>query len=153
MLLLVCAVNLVLSFSKVNQPIGNATQGCVLRQPIYGWPGAWENLGTCLECFSPLVWDFVPERVWNPVEVANHMKKGCLAHTKEMQILALCCDIAYTYRACVLHPQRGKRVSASEDIQMNTMVKPETQVLTTTVSPVVKKKQWKQRLTWLVRQE
>ncbi|KAK4807234.1 hypothetical protein QYF61_024354 [Mycteria americana] len=100
-----------------------------------------------------MVWDFTPKQAWNPVEVAHHWNEGCLAYTKETQLLALCWGLAYMYRACVQQPQRDKRVSEPEDIQTDTVAKPETQPLTITVTPVVNKKQWKQRSTWLVREE
>lgn len=51
-----------------------------------------------------------------------------------MQFLALCGDMTYTYQDCVLHPQTDKRVSGSEDMQITTEAKPETQASTTTVS-------------------
>lgn len=41
MFILVCAVNLVLSF--LNQIVGNATQRCAPRNAISGWQGVWEN--------------------------------------------------------------------------------------------------------------
>ena len=69
----------------------------------------------------------------------------------ETQLLALCWGLAYAYRATVQHPQGGERVSGSEDIQTDTVAKPETQP--STVAPIVKKKQWKGKSTQLVREE
>ncbi|KAK4806757.1 hypothetical protein QYF61_005553 [Mycteria americana] len=97
-----------------------------------------------------MVWDFTPQQAWNPVEVAEHLKKGCLAFTKEIQLLALCWGQAYAYRACVCV---GKRVSGSEALQTESVAKPETQTSTITVAPIFKKKQWKCKSTWLVRDE
>lgn len=54
MFLFLYTMNLVLLFPKVNQPLGNVSQGCALRQPICGWQGVWENLGRCLESLLPL---------------------------------------------------------------------------------------------------
>lgn len=98
MLILMCVVNLILAFYKVNQLVENATQGCALSQLSHGWQGAWKNLGRYLEQFSPLtVWDFTPEQACNAVEVTQHLTKECLAYAKETQILALCWVLAYVY--------------------------------------------------------
>lgn len=44
----------------------------------------WENLGRCLEPFSPqMAWDFLPEQACNPAEMADHLKGGCLVSAKE----------------------------------------------------------------------
>ena len=108
-----------------------------------------ENLGKCLEWFSPpMVWDFTPKQAQNPVEVADHLKKGCLVYTRETQILAMYWGPAYIYQASVQHPQGSKRVSGSK-----TVAKPETQPSTITVAPVVKKKQWKRKSAQLEREE
>lgn len=75
-------------FLKVNQLVGNATQGCVLNSLNHRWQGAWENLGRHLEQFSPpTVWDITPEQAGNSLEVTQHLTKGCLAYVKETKLV------------------------------------------------------------------
>ena len=42
------AVNLILPSRKGSQVVGDATWESALRQPIPGWQGVWENLGSVL---------------------------------------------------------------------------------------------------------
>lgn len=34
-----------------------------------------------------MAWEFTPEQAWKPVEIADHLKEGCLAYTKDRQRL------------------------------------------------------------------
>lgn len=34
-----------------------------------------------------MAWEFTPEQAWKPVEMADHLKEGCLAYTKDRQRL------------------------------------------------------------------
>lgn len=44
------------------------------------WQGLWEDLGRCLAQLSPpIACDFIPEQAYKPVELAHHLKEGCLA--------------------------------------------------------------------------
>lgn len=118
-----------LGVSSGNHLAGNGRQECALRQLAPGWHGVWENLGRCLEPFSPpMAWEFLPEQAYNPSEMADHLKEGCLVAVKKREwLLVLCWDPAYTYQACVQHRPRSWRVPGSEVIQMDTVAKPETQ--------------------------
>lgn len=90
---------------------------------------AWENLGRCLEWFSPpTAWEFLPEEACNPAEMTDHLKEGCpVSAEKRERLLGLCWDLADAYQACVQQPQRSWRVPGSEGVQTDTVAKPETQ--------------------------
>lgn len=91
MLVLVRTMNLILDFPEVKQrhtgmcpEVGNAMQGHALRQLSHGQQSVGQNLGKCLEWFSPpMIWDFTPKQAQTPVKAADHLKKGCLVYTKE----------------------------------------------------------------------
>lgn len=63
--------------------VGGENERCVPEQAIPEWEGVWEGLGRCLQWFSPAaVWQFTPEELWRPAEVAENLKASCLIYTE-----------------------------------------------------------------------
>lgn len=79
------------------------------------WAGAYSHFHLLM------AWDFLPEQAYNPAEMEDHPKEGCLVYVKKRErFLVLCWD-----QACVQRSQRSWSVTGSEGIQMDTGAKPE----------------------------
>ncbi|GAB0209721.1 hypothetical protein GRJ2_003437800 [Grus japonensis] len=152
--------NLILSWCKRRQLLGEAILKCALRRPVLGWQGVWKDLGRFLGRLSPpIAWDFTPEQASNPSKLTYHLIEGCLAYPNEnQQLLALYWGLACAYRATVQYSQRTVVEEGTQTAAEDTVAEIGTQTITTTViAPVVKKNQWTRRSTGpyhrLVREE
>ena len=153
--------NMISSWCKRRQLLGEAILKCALRRPVPGWQGVWKDLGRFLGRLSPpIAWDFTPEQASNPGKLMHHLIEGCLAYPNEnQQLLALYWGLACAYRATVQYSQRITVEAGTQTASENAMVEIGTQTTTTTtvIAPVVKKKQWTRRTTGpyprLVREE
>lgn len=161
-----------MAFCKVNQPLRNDTQECALGQPVPQVQSLRENLGRCLEQFSPpMVWDFTPEQTWNPAELTDHLRKDAWPIPERHNLQY--CGRAWGRPMPMLKERRASqdlrtcgqtvRISGSADTQMDTVKvfgsediqtldKSEIQPSTPRVVPAVKKKQWKHRSIHLLNQ-
>lgn len=151
--------NLVSSWYKRRQVLGEAILKCALKRPVPGWQGIWKDLGRFLGRLSPpIIWDFTSEQTSNPGKLTRHLIEGCLAYPNEnQQLLALYWGLAYAYRATVQYSQRTMVEAGTQTASKDTMLEIGTQTTTTVIAPVVKRKQWTRRSTGpyhrLVREE
>ncbi|PKU46818.1 hypothetical protein llap_2902 [Limosa lapponica baueri] len=112
--------------SSGNHVAGDGRQEHALRQLAPGWRRVWKNLEEPLS--PPMAWHFLPEQAYNPAEMEDPLKEGCLVYVKKRElVLMMFWGLAYTYQACIQHPQRSWSDPGSEGIQMDIGAKPETQ--------------------------
>ena len=113
--------NVVSSWCRRKQILGEAILKRALKQPVPGWQGVWKDLGRFLGWLSPpTAWDFAPEQADNPGKLICHLIKRCLVYPHEnQQFLALYWGLAWAYRATVQYSQKtvaeAGTQTASED--------------------------------------
>jgi len=73
--------NMVSSWCKRKQILGEVILKCALKQPVPGWQDVWKDLGRLLGQLSPpIAWDFTPEQANKPGKLKHHLIGGCLAY-------------------------------------------------------------------------
>jgi len=125
--------NVVSSWCKRKQILGEAILKCALKQPVPGW----QDLGRFLEWLSPLVaWDFTPEQANNPGKLTRHLIEGFLVYPSEnQQLLALYWGLACAYRATIQYSQKTEAESGTQTASVDNRVEVGTQATTTVIAP------------------
>jgi len=90
--------NVVSSWCKRKQILGEAILKHALKQPVPEWQGVWKDLGRFQGWLSPpIAWDFTPEQANNPGKLTCQLIEGCLVYSNvNQQLLALYWDLACT---------------------------------------------------------
>lgn len=83
--------NLMSSWHKIKQLLGEQIVKCALTWLVPEFQGAWKDLGRSLGQLSPFIaWDYAPEEVVNPGKLTCHLIEGGLTYPSEnQQLLAL----------------------------------------------------------------
>ncbi|KAK4811147.1 hypothetical protein QYF61_019778 [Mycteria americana] len=126
-------------------------------------------MGKCLGWWAPPVfWNFTPEQVQNPEKLVEYLGKVCCHpdNSKEIQITAMCWGLAHAYQALfntIQNPQGEKKVSGSGNKTTGTAATPApvtdnaveagNKTVKLSVTPIHKKKSWKQKSARLERED
>lgn len=128
----VCSLwNLVSSWCRRGQLLGQERLKCVWTKQIPGWQGVWKDLGRFLEWLScPITWDLKPKHESNPDKLVCHLTEECFAYPSENQLPSV-----YWCLFCVLCLLSHSSV-LSEGCGWD------RHPATTVMAPTVKEKQW-----------
>ncbi|XP_016160607.1 PREDICTED: uncharacterized protein LOC107604341 [Ficedula albicollis] len=93
------------------------------------WNGKWEEMGQILkELSDPIIWEFPPEQIQDPIKVARYLKKKCQASPKERRVITVSWALAHAYRTLLDSIERDTEERNQGD-KLPTI--PATQVATT----------------------
>jgi len=94
--------NVVSSWCKRKQILGDAILKCALKQLVPGWQGVWKDLGRFLAWLSPPIgWDFTADQANNLGKLTPADRRVPCFPDENQQLLALYWSLACAYRATV----------------------------------------------------